>query len=413
MYSSLHKLDILAELDGMRIVVQTDHRELDEIEAEPEISVLFALTRVLNAAGWLASEGTPGRVRYTLLGAAPPFLREALAAAGAWLAEGGGEPEELGAASPERAAALADRAFGALAARVLARLSTADPTEALKRLEGETQLSPPDREEDEIGFYRRVLELAALGGELIRIRAGGSWVQHDQALVPFAFRIEQGAVVFPTNRAERFVAGGGEESVLQLLAAVDDVLAARSGSRVMPSLRARERVPLERVAWTPLLDRDHEELPVVVYGEDGEATFAVYDRSSLPAALDELARQARENLAEEPAQVEKFTVEGLTVAAVGGGFYAAEKLLDPAFVRRMHRLLGAEVLAAAVPARGTLLFTDATQEADKIGLFAIVARRRFEDAGPQQISPAVVLVQDGAVVGFAAVEIASPVVGEG
>jgi hypothetical protein len=60
MYSSLDKIDILAEIDGRKLVVQTDHRTAQEIEDEPELSVLFAMTRVLNAQSWLASEGSSG-----------------------------------------------------------------------------------------------------------------------------------------------------------------------------------------------------------------------------------------------------------------------------------------------------------------------------------------------------------------
>src|SRR5262245_42153500 len=128
MYTSLHKVDLVVEVEGGRLVVQTDHRDADEIEAEPEISVLFALSRVANATAWLASEGHAGRVQYTMAGAATPALRDALTAAGALLSERAKSgPEDLGPGSPERVQAIADQAFRALAARVLARMDTADP----------------------------------------------------------------------------------------------------------------------------------------------------------------------------------------------------------------------------------------------------------------------------------------------
>ncbi|MEQ1570282.1 MAG: hypothetical protein ABMA64_31900 [Myxococcota bacterium] len=90
MYASLREMDLVAELDGRPLVVQTDHRDAGEIEAEPEVSALLAMTRVLNASAWLDAEhGGVGVVRYALHGAAPSSLREALVAAGGWLSERG------------------------------------------------------------------------------------------------------------------------------------------------------------------------------------------------------------------------------------------------------------------------------------------------------------------------------------
>jgi hypothetical protein len=172
-------------------------------------------------------------------------------------------------------------------------------------------------------------------------------------------------------------------------------------------------VPLDRVAWRPLLETDQGDLPVVVYGEDGESTFALYDLGSLDQSLEALAGEALENLAAEEVQLDRFDLEGMPIAAATGGFYAAEKLLDPAFLRKASRMLGADLLAAAVPARGVLLLTPAKQAPDRLGLFAVVARRRFDEAGQHQISPAVVLVHDGQVVGYASVDLGSaPTVGE-
>jgi len=45
MYCALDRVDIIAGTHRF----QTDHRTVEEIEQEPELSVLFALTRITNA----------------------------------------------------------------------------------------------------------------------------------------------------------------------------------------------------------------------------------------------------------------------------------------------------------------------------------------------------------------------------
>jgi hypothetical protein len=138
--------------------------------------------------------------------------------------------------------------------------------------------------------------------------------------------------------------------------------------------------------------------------EEGGEERELGDLGSLGQPLDDLSSQALRNLRDEEVQVERVEVQGLVLVAVTGGFYAAEKLLDPELLRKLHRMLGAELIAVAAPARGLLLATTAQQAPEQLGLFAIVAQRRFEEAGQQQISSAVLLSHDGALVGYASVE---------
>jgi len=60
-YCSIDKIDLAAQVDGETIAVQADDRARDDIEAEPELSVLFAMARVLNARSQLADDGHPVR----------------------------------------------------------------------------------------------------------------------------------------------------------------------------------------------------------------------------------------------------------------------------------------------------------------------------------------------------------------
>ena len=61
MYCSLDKIDLSATIEGRQVAIQTDHRSTAEIEAEPELSALFAMARVINARSHLEDE-TPDRV---------------------------------------------------------------------------------------------------------------------------------------------------------------------------------------------------------------------------------------------------------------------------------------------------------------------------------------------------------------
>jgi hypothetical protein len=59
-FSSLDRVDIVLKPgpDGRKQFVQTDHRTAQEIEQEPELSVLFALIRILNPRR-MADAGSP------------------------------------------------------------------------------------------------------------------------------------------------------------------------------------------------------------------------------------------------------------------------------------------------------------------------------------------------------------------
>ncbi|MGN6109961.1 MAG: hypothetical protein ACTHU0_32950 [Kofleriaceae bacterium] len=414
MYCSLDKIDLAARVDGEQVGVQTDHRARAEIEAEPELSALFAMARVLNARGHLADQGHPDApVRYVVADEPPELLRSALAAVGATLERADRERcvEPLGAASEEVASALADRAFGALARRAAARIGTRDLAMALRMLEDQTVAAPPDRGDDE-AYWSRVLELAALTGELLRAKypSAGRWVQTDRAMVPFGFQLITSAsggstVVFPTNRAQRVIEDGNGESLFKLLLAAEETMSrppdAATG-RLMPSLRDRRNVELDEVVWRSVLPESTgpADLPIIVCGIDGENTFGMMRREALERPADEVMAEALRNLAAEPVDVETLHADGIAMVVVSGGFYAAEKLLDRALMLRLHDELGAELLAAAVPTRGLLMVTAAHHEATQIARFAALARMRHDDAGGRAISPTVLLISEGKVAGF-------------
>jgi hypothetical protein len=412
-YCSLDKIDLAAQIDGQPVAVQTDHRARAEIEREPELSVLFALARVLNAREHMAGEGVPGAAIHYVVSEDPPeLLREALTAVGATLEWTNDRREPLGAPSERAASELADRMFAALARKTAVRVGTRDIGMALRMLEDQTWAAPPERD-DERAYWERVLELAALAGELLRAKHPdtGRWVHTDRAIVPFGFQVSTGesaTVMFPTNRAQRLVEDGRDESLFKLLLAAQEALASppdAANGRLMPSLRARNTVETDDAIWRPLLaeQRTRHDLPIVVCGVDGENTFGMMRKEALGPSPEDAMVRALANLATEDVETEELHADGMMIVVVTGGFYAAEKLLDETFMRSLHDDLGAYMLAAATPARGLLLVTDAG-ESTHLARFAQIAKLRFEDSGGRAISPAVMLVTDGKVTGCVAEE---------
>jgi hypothetical protein len=402
-YCSIDKIDLAAKVDGRPIAVQTDHRARGDIEAEPELSSLFAMARVLNARTQLADDGHPGAaVHYVVADEPPLWLRDALAAAGGTL-ERAHRLEPLGPASELAVGDIADRCFSRLAKRAAARVGSRDLAIALRMLEDQTVAAPPERG-DEVAYWSRVLELAALAGELLRAKYPGHWVQTDRALVPFGFQLASaGAVMFPTNRAQRVIEDGRDETLFKLLIAADETVrhpTDASTGRLMPSLRARRDVQLDEVVWRPVLaDQVPADLPIIVCGIDGESTFGMIRREALAKPPDLALAEALRNLAEEEVQCEQLSLGDLPIVIVSGSFYAAEKLLDREFMCSLHDALDAKLLVVATPARGELLASP-VDDHHSLARFSALAHHRHDEAGGRAISRALLLVGDGRVTGY-------------
>jgi hypothetical protein len=263
-------------------------------------------------------------------------------------------------------------------------------------LEDQTYANPPARD-DEAAYWTRVLELAALAGELLRAKYPGRWTQTHRSLMPFGFQISNGdhTIVFPTNAAQNVVEDGRSESMFKLLMATDET---GSNGRLMPSLRDRRDVVLDDIVWRPLIPDDAPtDLPIIVCGVDGETTFGMLKKEAIIKTHEQAMAEAYANLADEAVECDEVA-NGIVL--VSGSFYAAEKLLDREFMRSLHDDLGAELLAAAAPARGCLLVGRITDEPAAIARFAELARIRHDESGGRSISPAVMLVSAGRVAGY-------------
>jgi len=394
MFASLTRIDIVT---NGPTYYQTDHRSRAEIEATPELSVLFALVRVCNAKRHKPAE------RPVVIYAAddvPAFLEEAVAAAGGLLANSG----ELTGRTPSPTSAtvgeLANRAFRGLAERVQRRLGADDETAALRALEAEILASPPTQDADETCYWTCVLELCALTGELLSAAHPGTWVESEHPDLVFAFSRGPDNVALLTNRAQRFIDDGDAgDSMFLLVAAAEELRVGDDAEcKLMPSLRSRAEAIEMKVVFQALYDHPAEQIdiPVIAYGHDTAKAFSL-TRANGGEDVAALHAEALRNLASQEAAVEATEVDGSPVLIVSGGFYAAEKLLDVAFMRTLHERLGAPI-AAVVPRRG-LLVAASFDDARSVTVLHELAVR--EASGSRRISDVVLLVRDGAVVGIA------------
>lgn len=397
MYCALDKIDLAATVEGRRIAVQTDHRAADEINRDLALSILFALTRVINARQDIA------QVHY-IVAQPPPRLAEALAAAGAVVSGSAARlpATEAPAFSEDLVSEIADQCFREVAQRAAAATGARDFALALRMLEDQTHAAPPEQA-DPARFWRRVIELAALSGELLRARfPSAHWIVSERAMVPFGLSLPlehaTSTIVFPTNRAQRLIEEGRDHSLFELLVAAEETRSLDKQVRLMPSLRLRDGIELEELVWRPLLPEvPRVELPIVVCGIDGESTFGMIRRDALTKPPDEAWEEAFANLAAEDVELAQVIANDVSMLAVSGSFYAAEKLLDPAQLRALHQRLDTPTLLAATPARGGLLVIAA---GDADARFAALVREKYDAAGARAISPAVWIVEDGEITGL-------------
>lgn len=221
MFSSLNRVDIVAnDKDGRRLLVQTDHRTAAEIAEEPELSVAFALVRVLNPKRMTEPDEPEPTVVYSTIDPPPDFLRVTIRAAGGLFMIG--EVPTLVPDDSEPRALLDEviqSAFGKLAVAVAKQYDLDYTPSAVARLEA-TFADPPDAEEAEIEYWSAVLKLGAFSGEVIRKSIGGNWVQTNTGTLPFAlsttFRGES-ATVNPLGKAIKLFENGEEDSVALLV----------------------------------------------------------------------------------------------------------------------------------------------------------------------------------------------------
>lgn len=87
------------------------------------------------------------------------------------------------------------------------------------------------------------------------------------------------------------------------------------------------------------------------------------------------------------------------IAICNDDYLAAERILDPTFLRQAHSQLGANAMMVGIPARGQLYATPLahfTAGDTHAVTFKMLMEKTFQDAGEIGISPGLFIVNDGA-----------------
>jgi hypothetical protein len=221
MYSSLDRVDAAIRGKGGQLqYMQTDHRSAKEIEAEPELSVLFALTRILNPKRMPHKGRQAPAVVYVAMQPPPEFLREAIRASGGHLMIGLDGQIEAGLGEGPSLEKVIQDGFSGLALAVAREFHVSMDLSGLGAVEAALVRKAKTQEEDEIAYWSAVFKLGSFAGELIRGKKGGNWGIVETGSLPFALSTkyqEKDAIVNPLGKAIKRLAHGEEESLVSFV----------------------------------------------------------------------------------------------------------------------------------------------------------------------------------------------------
>ena len=380
--------------DGSVVLVARDSRPAAELVASKAISTIVAIGRIV-AGRWAIAHRHGGRgVMVYAHAAPPPFLIEAVTAAGGVVYDGS---TERVSAAPLAATIQLDAAFVDLATAVSRRLGAKTFGAALDVLESALRRRPIVRD-DPTASWIAALELVALAGELVREHRLGRWVEAPGERFPLA--LDLGNSTLFLGKLALAIVTTGEGTMHSLDGLARHVADTAPLGRPMPMLVPRTLVSLERLSWTPLLPADvpQEDLPAVAWVEDlggGHVEYPVGRGAPTP----ELIARGLRNLAAVPVELHEERLGEHRMVAVADHVFAAEKLLDPATMRLVaERLTAASALLVAIPTRSLLLAIDAmTAMTDDALMSAFVrgAERMHRGAGERdRITPQVIVYHD-------------------
>jgi hypothetical protein len=221
MFSTLNQIDIVTKgKRGRKQYVQTDHRTAEEIEAEPELSVLFAVVRIVSPKRVAKEKGDHPVVLYDFQYQPPEFLCQAIRAAGGRLLVCGQPVPVHDDDETPTLEEVMTTAFSNLARRVAEEYKVEFTMKGLEQLENVLAKSAGSVEKDELTYWSSVMKLGSFGGELIRNAIGGQWQVIDRGTIPLALSTSfQGAqaVVNPLGKSMKRFDIGKEDSLAALI----------------------------------------------------------------------------------------------------------------------------------------------------------------------------------------------------
>lgn len=407
MYSSLHKVDLVVTADDGPVCIQTDHRTCEEIEAQPELSVVFAVTRLLTPG---LADAAHRRVQYACAGGAPGFLRDVVRACGATLLEHGETALRAppGPADLDAVARLAHDALMALGRAVLGRHGVDATREGLEHLEAAMRDGEaPDLEDDEIHYYEQLVELAAAGGVVVAAgneHARWTITEHLISTVPLALDLGANRLANVFGRAERLFAGEVEVGPSALVGMHDD--ATRSADPAVVGILKPPSWCHDRpfpVLVEPLIRGDG--VPILAYAHDHPRSVSYLNAEQDGVTLEAARDQAQAFYRAIEVTVERLA-DDLPLWLVTGDYYAPEKLLDRAFARELHVRFEAETLVVGLPARGVAGIVPVKDDPREASLLIASFVQRAQERSPpaDRISSLPFLMMNGEISGYVAID---------
>lgn len=403
MFTSLDKLDIVVDTPEGRLVVQTDHRSADEIEATLDLSLVLGALRARSGLLW------PGMIGVRFVSPTPPPPGYA-----AFLQRFGAEVEVTGGASlpprpdPETARAELEAAWLRLGAALFAEYGLPTSLDGLRQIEAhlrdEADSSGVPEGGEDVESWPRALRLGGAAALVLRTLHGGRLGLDDELVGPInaAWWID-GTRINVFDRASHFLTDepGIPPSALAVLESERDV-----DGELMLSLRP-PGWPGQSLALTvPILptvsDAEHPTLPLLAIVLDRPQSTQTLPKDTPAADIEGLRAQAVANNRKRPFTTERLDLQGQPVLVVTGHYFAAERLFDEEFMRGLHEQLASTTLLAAAPTKGLLFIAPADADPRRASavLDAVARGQHGRTVVTDRLSPQVLIVREGRVVGL-------------
>jgi len=160
-----------------------------------------------------------------------------------------------------------------------------------------------------------------------------------------------------------------------------------------------------RVLWP---DKPSEFMPWLAFGWDHPHTFEFLNQEKLKTlgmTEAEVEAQALDNLRKRTSAWQSHDAplgEGKTLRLLVcmDDFFAAERILDAAFMKEAQRKLGAPAILVGVPRRGLILAAPFQTDTAVVLGFGGVVFGQFSRGESAPVSPMLFVVADGAILGF-------------
>jgi hypothetical protein len=221
MYSSLDKIDIPTQSkNGAIIFHQTDHRSKKEIEEDRDMSIIFALVRVLNPKRMAKMDKKKVEIHYDCPGKVPEFLHQAVASAGGKLFEDHKEIVYKG--TIVNVEELMNKTLTRIGQETAKKENLDFSIESMKMYERKLAKMKLNVENDEIMYWENVIRTGAFAGEILKNYTGGRWVKDKQGYcqIPIIFEVKTKDGVGSPNfmsKTTKFIENGSEDSIAYML----------------------------------------------------------------------------------------------------------------------------------------------------------------------------------------------------